>query len=187
MQLAIFFGAAVFFVASFFLWSKIEKKIPQLKPKRLTLILSILLALLAILTVNIILYFAPQWTDGTRIAWIGMRSYDKKLTIGGSQETASIGWANGNFSPKVEAELKGSNIDLQISGSEGFVRDEKAKEYLNGEVIKSNEIKQIGGYGFRLTGFYWTYLEILDNQNQQIVEFYLPSNRRKDRVFNLSV
>nr|HMS42708.1 hypothetical protein [Pyrinomonadaceae bacterium] len=59
---------------------------------------------------------SPLWKDGERIVWSGISSKSTELIVGGNVETASVGWANGSFSPKIKAVSAEKQTKLEISG-----------------------------------------------------------------------
>lgn len=128
---------------------------------------------------------SPLWKDGERIVWSGISSKSTELIVGGNVETASVGWANGAFSPKIKATSGEKQTKLEISGGGGFVRRETTNEYINGAVIEVEKPQTIGNYTYQKTsGFFCgTRLNISLNNNL-LVQIKLPETA-KDRVYNL--
>jgi hypothetical protein len=145
------------------------------------------IALISLLAFLFAVYNASLWTDGKRIVWSGLKSKTQEMTIGGVQETDYIGWANGAFSPKLKANLSGAQVQLEFTGGDGFVLDEKTNEYLVGEMLAENQRKNLGAYNFQKTEKTFSNNRLEVRQGDDLLtEIYLPGVG-KDRVFNLDL
>src|SRR5262245_15091755 len=56
-------------------------------------------AIISTLVILAVVFFSPQWPEGTQIAWTSVEANNKPLVVGGAREEAVVGWPNGSFTP----------------------------------------------------------------------------------------
>jgi cell division protein FtsI/penicillin-binding protein 2 len=156
-------------------------------PQSLPLFGAIGVAFISLLTLTFTISQTSLWTNGKRIVWTGVKSNTSEITIGGNNETAVTGWANNSFAPKVSAKVIDEQIELEISGGDGFVKNDSTGQFLNGEIISDAEQKTLENYVFTKneSWFFWKADTLnISKDGTLTLTVDLPSPK-SPRVYNL--
>lgn len=158
-----------------------------LKPnlsKFLSIFGCLLIALFSLLGLFYAVWQTPLWNKGERIIWLGMKAKSNDMQIGGNPELSSIGWANESFAPKLNLTTRGNQLNLAISGGNGFVQELKSREFLNGVEIPLNASINYGNYSLKKT-YNWKCGSSLDiSQGDNLIVKIFLSNLSRTKVFN---
>jgi cell division protein FtsW (lipid II flippase) len=160
----------------------------------LTAFCALLSALAAILFA---FYVSPQWREGARVVWKGVRADGVPLAVGGAE--AVVGWPRSESGEsKVGPALAITpNADggstLSISGGDGFISDGDSGEVLNGEPIAVGESRRLGDYVLRVNHLGWKVfhpftrqLEVLSPSGEVLGGFELRENRTRPLQYLLA-
>ncbi len=148
-------------------------------------------AMVAAAIVLQLLYSVEGSNRAVQIAWTGIetRHSGDALTIGGTRQSATIGWPSGAFSPRISVKASDGQAGiLEIRGGGGFVRYDGAIR--NGVPLTADRPVQVDNYMLRASPLPWwprrtVKLQIPDGAGQPIVEWdlRLPA---QDRVVALA-
>jgi cell division protein FtsW (lipid II flippase) len=109
-------------------------------------------ALTSLVALLVTVFVSPRWPESAQIAWTGLETTETSLQVGGNPETAIVGWPNGSFAPSINVKAKGGDLAaIQMSEGSGFVFDESAWRFLNGEALPIDQKNQIGEFVFQVT------------------------------------
>lgn len=108
-------------------------------------------AIISTLVILAVVFFSPQWPEGTQIAWTSVEANNKPLVVGGAREEAVVGWPNGSFTPSFRVTTnERSQAAIELAGGGAFVRDDDTRTFVNGDSLVPGERIKIADYTFRV-------------------------------------
>jgi cell division protein FtsI/penicillin-binding protein 2/cell division protein FtsW (lipid II flippase) len=160
----------------------------KFSPSRL-LMLACGAALAPAITIWLLIFSSPYFSEGTQIAWTGVKATGSPLSIGGKPEESIVGWPTNAEEPQLvlhPGATGAAQLTLEIKGGGAFVFDEQKKQILNGESVSPGSTKLIGDYqirvnrlGLSLTKMLSSEVEVLDAQGHSLAGFTLRENRTR--------
>lgn len=157
-------------------------------------IFAFVIALISAATYIGITNLSQHWPEATQIVWTGLESDVRDFAIGGPRERATVGWPNGSFTPSMRAlSVTNGVAALQVDEGGAFVWDNSRKTFLGGTEIVPGNDATVDGLTIRakselqvnVSSLFTDVIEILNQRNEVLARFNLPSKPRRPRILPL--
>lgn len=156
--------------------------------KRVAPVAAFMVAVWTSIAVLATIWGGSSVSDGNQIAWMGVESTKRSLTIGGNSEAGALGWGNGSFSPELKIAADDSKtLSINAARGNGFLRDDRTGKFITGSEVRPGETKSLGKFSIRISRCYFEFrrcwlefrsqrMEILDESGSRLADFKLALN-----------